>query len=306
MNAPQTPEPHADEPPLEEELTLGETATATVDASDWQDDLEPAGTPLTTWEPDAAGPPLPRLSSALGIELFGTFVLVLAGVGVGLYAGAVGIGPLGTALAFGLALFALIAAFGRVSGGHFNPAVTLGAALAGRTPWGRVLPYWLAQVVGGGIATTVLLVVARSNPNLDAAATETFFQGASNSFGTTSPAGFGLVGVLLLEAIVTGIFVAVILGVTAPDAFPSLAAPAIGLTLATGLLILTPVSNGSMNPARSLASAFFAGGTAMGQVWVFWVAPLLGAAVAGLLYALFRPVDEELELLVADEESIES
>lgn len=248
----------------------------------------------------------PSLSRRLAAETFGTFLLVFGVVGVALWYPDSDVKPLVVGLAVGIAVLAGAYAVGHISGGHFNPAVTLGAALAGRTPWGRVLPYWLAQVVGGGIATTVLLVVARSNPNLDAAATETFFQGASNSFGTTSPAGFGLVGVLLLEAIVTGIFVAVILGVTAPDAFPSLAAPAIGLTLATGLLILTPVSNGSMNPARSLASAFFAGGTAMGQVWVFWVAPLLGAAVAGLLYALFRPVDEELELLVADEESIES
>src|SRR5690606_16582206 len=119
--------------------------------------------------------------------------------------------------------------------------VTFGAALAGRTPWGRVLPYWLAQVIGGALATTVLLVVARSNSQLDSATVETLFKGGSNTFGEVSPLGFGLVGALVLETVVTGIFVAVILGTTARDAHQSLAAPAIGLTLAFGLLILTPV-----------------------------------------------------------------
>ncbi len=243
------------------------------------------------------------LGGALGVEVLGTFALVLAGVGVGMYASVTGIGPLGTALAFGLALFALIAAFGRVSGGHFNPAVTLGAALAGRTSWGKVLPYWLAQVVGGALATTVLFVVAKSNPQLPAESIQQLFQGVSNTFGDTSPLQFGLVGALLLEVVVTGVFVAIILGTTARDAPPSLAAPAIGLTLAFGLLILTPVTNGSMNPARSLASALFAGSGPLGQVWLFWVAPLVGAAIAGLLYGLFGPAadeDDEIEILAVE------
>jgi len=284
---PESPEPFA---PL----------TADDDAPVLTDELEPAGVLL---EDDVEAPASgtgSHLAGALGVELFGTFVLVLAGVGVGMYAGAVGTGPLGTALAFGLALFALVAAFGRISGGHFNPAVTLGAALAGRTPWLHVLPYWFAQVVGGVLATTVLFVVAKSNAGLTSEAVGSFFQAGSNSFGTLSPAGFGLVGVLVLEAVVTGIFVAVILAVTDRDAVVGLAAPAIGFTLAFGLLVLTPVSNGSMNPARSLASAVFAGSDALGQVWVFWVAPLLGAAIAGLLFALLRPANDEVEILAVE------
>ena len=312
-NDPTTPDPSdaplADETPLEEELTLDEPAEPAMPAEPvartWEDELEPAGVLVdepTEVEYLAAPEPRTELAGAAGIELFGTFVLVLAGVGVGMYASALGIGALGTALAFGLALLALIAAFGRVSGGHFNPAVTLGAALAGRTPWSFVLPYWIAQVVGGALATTVLFVVAKSNPGLTAEVTQSFFAAASNTFGAESPAGFGLVGALVLETIVTGVFVAIILGSTARDAQPGLAAPAIGLTLAFGLLILTPVTNGSMNPARSLASALFAGSAPLGQVWLFWVAPLLGAAIAGLLYALFRPADDDaLPLLELDD-----
>ena len=150
------------------------------------------------------------------------------------------------------------------------------------------------------LATTVLFVVAKSNAGLTSEAVGSFFQAGSNSFGTLSPAGFGLVGVLVLEAVVTGIFVAVILAVTDRDAVVGLAAPAIGFTLAFGLLVLTPVSNGSMNPARSLASAVFAGSDALGQVWVFWVAPLLGAAIAGLLFALLRPANDEVEILAVE------
>jgi len=239
--------------------------------------------------------PAPGLAAALGIELFGTFVLVLVGVGVGMYATVTNVGPLGGALAFGLTLMVLVAAFGRVSGGHFNPAVTLGAALAGRSRWTALVPYWLAQVVGGALATLVLYVVASSNPQITSETSRQLFSAAANTFGSGSSLQFGILGALLLETVATGVFVAVVLAVTDREAPPTLAAPAIGLALGVGLLLLVPVTGGSMNPARSLAAAIFAGSGALGQVWLFWLAPLLGAAIAGLVHSLVRPQPLELE-----------
>src|SRR5450830_68403 len=228
----------------------------------------------------------PGLVARLGAEAFGTFFLVLAGLGVALYAGVTGVGggPLAVALAFGIAVLASAIAVGQVSGGHFNPAVTFGAAVAGRTAWRDVLPYWLAQLVGGALASALLYVVLASLPAL-AGHERSFFSGAANGFGAHSPIsaqtggeGFGLLGALLIELVVTAVFVGVILGATDRRSAHQQAPFAIGLTLAVGVLIALPVTNAALNPARATAAAIFSDGWAFGQLWLFWVAPLAGAA----------------------------
>ena len=233
------------------------------------------------------------MAARFGVELLGSFVVVLFGVGASLWATVADFGALEVALAFGLALFVALVAFGRISGGHFNPVVTLGAAVAGRAAWSTVLPYWLAQIVGGALATSVLFVVLNDNAQLDQDVVQQIFRGASNSFGELAPGQFGMLGVLVLELVVAGVFVAIVLGATSRGARTGLAAPVIGLGYALGLLVLIPVTNGSMNPARSIASALFAGPEVLGQLWLFAVAPLLGAAIAGMLYALLRPLDDD-------------
>ncbi|WP_273653973.1 aquaporin [Cellulomonas fimi] len=253
----------------------------------------PAGTVVTSG---------PGLLARLGAEAFGTFVLVLAGVGTALYAAVTQAGPLAVALAFGIAVFAGIAAVGHVSGGHFNPAVTFGAVLAGRTSWRDLLPYWLAQLVGAAAATAVLFVVVTTLPAL-AAQERGFFSATSNGFAEHSPIaaqageGFSWIGAGLIELVVTAVFVGVILGVTDRRATSSGAAPvAIGLTLAALLLVAIPVTNGSLNPARSVATAIFSESWAWEQIWLFWAAPLLGAAIAALVYRAFasEPVEDNL------------
>ncbi|WP_249363684.1 aquaporin, partial [Cellulomonas fimi] len=259
------------------------------------DDLDayvvPAGTLV------AAGP---GLLSRFGAEAFGTFVLVLAGIGTALYAGATGAGALAVALAFGVALLAALSAVGHVSGGHFNPAVTFGAALAGRTSWKDVLPYWLAQLLGAAAAAAVLFVVATTLPALTGQERQ-FFSSAANGFGEHSPIaaqtgeGFSWIGAGLVELVATAVLVGIILGAT--DRRAKAPAPvAIGLALAALLLVATPVTNGSLNPARSFAAAIFAEGWAWSQMWLFWAAPLLGAAIAALVYRAFaaEPVEDNL------------
>ncbi|BDZ41067.1 hypothetical protein GCM10025865_03660 [Paraoerskovia sediminicola] len=250
----------------------------------------------------------------LGAEVFGTFFLVLAICGVALYSiGGLGPGALGGALAGGLALMAGIAAVGHVSGGHFNPAVTLGAALAGRTRWLDVPLYWVAQLVGGAAATLVLfatipssaLPVLQQSALISDATKSALMGGVANGYAEHSPlAGstnrafaFDLVSALLIEVVLTAVFVGVILAVTDKSVSTKLAPVAIGLTLTVVLLIAGPFTNGSVNPARSTAAAIFAGDWALSQLWLFWVAPLLGAAIAGLFYRVFTwrtPVQDDL------------
>jgi len=249
----------------------------------------------------------PGLLARLGAEVFGTFFLVLAIVGVALYTFVSQNTGFNVALAGGLALLAGIAAVGHVSGGHFNPAVTLGAAIGGRTAWRDVLPYWVAQVVGALLAGLVLLATIPSTlPALLGVegkgglfVTTANGYGSFSSLSTASQGGteFNLVQALLIETIATGIFVGVILGVTDKRTRVSYAPVAIGLALTTLLVVTIPITNGSLNPARSLASAVFAGdGELWKQQWVFWVAPLLGAAIAGLFYRAFAfsPVQDDL------------
>ncbi|ACQ81253.1 major intrinsic protein [Beutenbergia cavernae DSM 12333] len=251
------------------------------------------------------------LGARLGAEAFGTFVLVFIGVGVALFSGvSTGVGALGIGLAFGIAVLGAASAVGHISGGHFNPAVTLGAAISGRTSWGDLLPYWLAQLVGGAVAAGVLFVTVPSGlPGLFAqdGTARGFFSAVSNGFGEHSPTyaliassgqipaeqatagAFGLLGAAVIEIVGTAIFVGVILGVTDVRSNVKFGPVAIGLTLAAVLLVAIPVTNGSINPARSTATAIFSEGWAFGQLWLFWVAPLLGAAIAGLVYSAFAP-----------------
>lgn len=229
--------------------------------------------------------------SRLAAEALGTFLLVLGGVGTAVFAAnfpsaednSLGVGHLGVAFAFGLSAMLAIAVVGRVSGGHLNPAVTIGLAVAKRTAWRDVPVYVLAQLIGGAIATSVLVAIAASGPaGFLAAARGSGF--ASNGYGAHSPGGFGLAAVLIAEVVLTAVFVTVILSVTAQAESAAVAPIVIGLTLTVIHLVSIPISNTSVNPARSLATAIYGGPALLGQVWVFFVAPIAGAVVAGALH----------------------
>jgi aquaporin Z len=219
-------------------------------------------------------PLLPRLIA----EAFGTLVLVGAVIGTAVFASA-NTGYLGIALAAGLAVVVGAYAVGSISGGHFNPAVTLGVAASGRMPWRDVLPYIAAQLVGAFVASSVMFAIA-------AGAAKSFFHAAikngfaSNGYGVHSPGGFDLASVIIVEFLLTAVFLYVILSVTAPGSTtPGFAPLAIGLTLTVIHLISIPVSGTSVNPARSIASAIYGADWARADLWVFIIVP----AVAGLL-----------------------
>lgn len=223
----------------------------------------------------------PTLGKRLAAEVFGTFLLVFGVIGTALFASA-NTGLLGVALAVGITVIGGAYAVGHISGGHFNPAVSIGAAAAGRFAWSDVLPYIAAQIVGGALATTILFAIKAGAPE----GTVAGFDAVSNGFGDASPSGFGLVSVLVAEVVLTAIFLYVILGVTdrrAPSGFAPLA---IGLTLTLVHLVLIPISNASVNPARSIATAIFGGAVPLGQLWVFIVAPIVGGLIAGFTYNL--------------------
>lgn len=214
-------------------------------------------------------------------EAFGTFWLVFGGCGAAVLAAGfpdLGIGFLGVALAFGLTVLTMAYAVGPISGGHFNPAVSLGLAIGGRFSWNELLPYWVAQVVGGFVAALILYLIASGQPD--------WVPGgfASNGYGALSPGGYGLFSALLIEVVLTAGFVLVILGATAPRQPAGFAPIAIGLALTLIHLVAIPVTNTSVNPARSTAVAFFAETGALGQLWLFWVAPLAGAAIGALAW----------------------
>ena len=219
----------------------------------------------------------------LTAEFIGTFWLVFGGCGSAVLAAGfpeVGIGLLGVSLAFGLTVLTMAYAVGHVSGGHFNPAVTLGLALAGRFGWGDLAQYWVAQVVGGICGAAVLFAIASGAPDWTAGGF------ASNGYGALSPGGYALFSVILAEVVLTAVFVIVILGVTSRSALAGFAPIAIGLGLTLIHLISIPVSNTSVNPARSTAAALFADTAALSQLWVFWLAPLAGAALGALIHRL--------------------
>lgn len=219
------------------------------------------------------------LSARIGAEATGTFLVVGGALGIGMFNPQ---GGFAVPFGFGFAMVAAMLAFGYVSGGHFNPAITLGTALAGRTSWKHVLPYIVAQVVGASLATTVLWVVLASHPA--GTQSQSLFTAISNSFDATGASGFGLSGVFLAEAIGTALLVAVYLGATARGARPGSGPFAVGLVLSVLTAFLLPISNAGLNPARSTATVYFGDGNAAGQLWLFWVAPLLGAVIAGLIY----------------------
>src|SRR6266536_5923382 len=217
----------------------------------------------------------------LGAEFLGTFVLVFAGCGTAvLDAGNEGVDLLGVAVAFGVAVLVMAYAVGAVSGGHFNPAVTIGLAVARRFPWSDVLAYVITQVVAAIVAASVLFGVASGQDGFSAR--KSGF--AANGYGSHSPAGYNLGAGLLVEIVLTAVFLYVIIGVTDARAPAGFAPLAIGLSLTIIHLVSIPVTNTSVNPARSTGPALYAGGWAMGQLWLFWLAPLVGAAIAGVTY----------------------
>jgi aquaporin Z len=230
--------------------------------------------------------------SKLSAEFLGTFWLVLGGCGSAVLAAAfpdVGIGLLGVSLAFGLTVLSGAYAFGPVSGGHFNPAVSVGLWAGGRFPAGLLVPYVAAQVVGGAIGAAVLYLIASGNAEFSLAGGF-----ASNGYGMHSPGGYSLSAALVCEIVMTFMFLMVILGTTHKRAPVGFAGLAIGLSLTLIHLISIPVTNTSVNPARSTATALFVGGWALQQLWLFWIAPVIGAALAGVAYraVLEGPAEE--------------
>ena len=224
----------------------------------------------------------PTLGQRLGVEFLGTFWLVLGGCGSAVLAAGiptVGIAYAGVSLAFGLTVLTMAFAFGHISGGHFNPAVSVGLFLGGRFK-GQLLPgYVVAQVLGGVAGAGVLYVIAKGNPAFDV--TKGF---ASNGYGVASPSGYNLTSALVTEIVLTAMFLFIILGATDWRAAKGFGPLAIGLGLTLIHLISIPVTNTSVNPARSTATAVYAGGVYLQQLWLFWVAPVVGAALAGVSY----------------------
>lgn len=222
-----------------------------------------------------------------GAEFLGTFWLVLGGCGSAVLAAGianVGIGYLGVALAFGLTVVTGAYAFGHISGAHFNPAITIGVWAAGKFPSSQVVPYILFQVLGGLAAAAVLYVIASGAAGFDVTAGF-----ASNGFGEHSPQHYSLQAGLVSEVVLSFMFITVILGVTSAKAPAGFAPLAIGLTLVLIHLISIPVTNTSVNPARSTGVALFQGGWAIQQLWAFWLAPIVGGALAGLTNRFLGP-----------------
>jgi aquaporin Z len=242
--------------------------------------------------PAAPEPAEPSVVATLVAEVAGTFLLVFSVVGAGTFSAVfpggadgnpLGIGFLGVAIALGLSVMIGAYAFGPISGGHFNPAVTLGLAAAGRFAWREVIGYIVAQLVGAILGATAIFALASGGPGgfLDSAIKGGF---VSNGFGDHSPGGFGIGSAIAAEVIITALFLFVILGVTHARAVYGFAPIAIGFTLTLMLLITIPIDNASLNPARSIATAIYGGGDWLAQVWVFIVFPIVGALIAGFVY----------------------
>jgi len=222
------------------------------------------------------------ISKKLAAEFIGTFWLVLGGCGSAVLAAAfpeVGIGLVGVSLAFGLTVLTMAYAIGHISGCHLNPAVTVGLWAGGRHPANEVLPYIIVQVLGAIAGAFVLLMIASGQPGFDVSGGL-----ASNGYGAHSPGGYSLGSGFLTEVVMTLMFLVIILGATDRRAPAGFAPIAIGLGLTLIHLISIPVTNTSVNPARSTGPALMVGDWALGQLWLFWVAPLIGALVAGYLY----------------------
>ncbi len=282
------------------------------------------GAPETTEEDDAlaryraelravvAGDRPASLPVRLGAEALGTFALVLVAVGIGLYGQFRSQDLLAPALGAGLVLAGTTAALGRVSGGHFNPVVTLGAVIGGRASWADLPLYWIAQLLGGVGAVAALFATIPSGL-AEISGDRQFLSTVAKGWGEHSPLAamsqgrftFELTAVLVVELAAAAVLVAVFLGTTSRRAPHGAAPAAIGLTYAALFLLVAQVSGGGLNPARSTAVAIFAESHVLGQLWPFWVAPLVGAAIAGLAYLAFATpsVDEEVAALAALEEA---
>ncbi len=225
------------------------------------------------------------LSKKLGAEFFGTFWLVLGGCGSAVLAAGfpeLGIGFAGVALAFGLTVLTMVYAVGYISGGHFNPAVSAGLWAAGKFETKELLPYIAVQVIGGTLGALVLYLIATGKAEFEVGSF------AANGYGELSPGKYGLGAVIITEVVMTFFFLFIILGATNKNAPAGFAGIAIGLGLTLIHLISIPVSNTSVNPARSTAAALFADTAAMSQLWVFWVAPIVGAVLAGIVWKFFE------------------
>jgi aquaporin Z len=224
-----------------------------------------------------------RLGQRLGAEMFGTFWLVLGGCGSAVLAAGfpqLGIGFAGVSLAFGLTVLTMAYAIGHISGCHLNPAVSVGLTVAGRFPVRDLAPYIVAQVIGGLLGAYVLYVIASGSPTFELGGF------ATNGFGDQSPGHYSMMAALVCEVVMTFFFLFVILGATDSRAPAGFAPIAIGLCLTLIHLISIPVTNTSVNPARSTGPALFVGGAAVEQLWLFWVAPIIGAIIAGVVYPL--------------------
>ena len=228
----------------------------------------------------------------LAAEFIGTFWLVLGGCGSAVLAAAfpdVGIGLLGVSLAFGLTVVSGAYAFGPVSGGHFNPAVSAGLWAGGRFSTNELVPYVVAQVLGAVAGAATLALIATGKPGFELAASGF----AANGFGEHSPGKYGLTAGLVTEVVMTAMFLLVILGATHRRAPTGFAGLAIGLVLTLIHLVSIPVTNTSVNPARSTSQALFVGGWALQQLWLFWMAPIAGAALAGVVHRTLLQGEEE-------------
>jgi aquaporin Z len=224
------------------------------------------------------------ISNRAVAEFIGTFWLVLGGCGSAVLAAGVplGIGYAGVALAFGLTVLTGVYALGHISGGHFNPAISVGLVVGKRFPAKDLLPYILAQVAGAVTAAAILYVIASGIPSFSTAGGF-----ASNGYAEHSPRGYSLVAAAVCEVVMSFMFLMVVLGATDARAPKGFAGLAIGFALTLIHLISIPVTNTSVNPARSTGPALFVGGWALSQLWLFWVAPIVGAALAGLVYPAF-------------------
>ncbi|WP_223568239.1 aquaporin Z [Agrobacterium tumefaciens] len=224
------------------------------------------------------------MSRKLLSEFLGTFWLVFGGCGSAVFAAAfpeLGIGFLGVAFAFGLTVLTMAYAVGGISGGHFNPAVSVGLTVAGKFPAASLVPYIVAQVLGAIVAAAALYVILTGKAGADIGGF------AANGYGEHSPGGYSLVSALLIEVILTAFFLIVILGSTHGRVPAGFAPIAIGLALTLIHLISIPVTNTSVNPARSTGQALFVGGWALQQLWLFWLAPILGGAIGAVIWNIF-------------------
>jgi aquaporin Z len=233
-----------------------------------------------------------NMGRRLGAEFLGTYVLVFGGTGTAVLAAkflkdgentGLGVGFLGVALAFGLTVLAMAYGVGHISGGHFNPAISIGMAAGRRFDWKDVIPYVVVQVVAAIAASATLWVIAINQPGMtaDSLRASGF---AANGYAEHSPGGYALIACLIIEVVLSAVFLIVIMGITDRRAPQGFAALAIGLTLTLIHLISIPVTNTSVNPARSTGPAVFVGGWALGQLWLFWLAPIVGGLIGALVY----------------------